>query len=862
MADFELLSTYITIRTRGLRDVIRDFGRARQAAQSLARSGVNPRLVQQTSEFARQMGNARLAMERIRASGRPVVQQVQSLARVQQRLHVLTQNTTLSVDQLRRAWALINNITARQVALQSRANNQLNQAVRAFGAVIQAARQAQRAHQQSMNAAARAFGAVIQGARQAQRANQQAAATAAAAWVSTFRQVAAAQQAMRQAMNSISLEAGFLAPFTRTAGNIFRIAGGFRQLAQSAGATGLALRLAGVAGVAFGVILKGIQIALNLAAAALRVIARVALSALRGAFQTLFGPTLAFLRLVRQLIQNLPILATAIGALLTRSLIRTAAEFQRISSGFEFAFGNNAQAELSRIIALANRLGVPLESITENYVRISSAARDAGLAQEDVRRLMEGVGSAAIALGLDVERVNGLFFAFEQIISKGRLSSEELRRQIGDRLPGAFAIAARAMGVTTAELDQLLEQGAIQSVDFIKAIGAELNRTFGGAAVRQANRLTATLNRLNNQWKLMRIELATRLEPAFVRIIEKVTDLITSVRNSAAFRAFTRFISSQLLVLEANFDRIIGNVRGILNQLAPTFQRLGRLILVLNTISIGGIVEAVRRLQPALDAIIVRIENFVTGLTGISFEGLGLNLQSVIAIAEALPLIFDAIALRIRLAFERFRQFLEFVTSGFSEASSLLVRTIGSAIQETLGILSSAYAKVQSDTALANEISAELLGKWIEIGLTIQQSLETTAVKRFELAVLSLAKRFVPLRTGALSVFETVFGGIDRINQAVRESLGLPATAAFAGGDGKETGEIVDITELRNVLERSAEERQQQAIASATKGTEANTKTIADHVAALDQKLSELPSIVETLVRSSVLALPGGGLGR
>lgn len=863
MADFELLSTYITIRTRGLTDAIRQLGRARQAAQALTRTTVSAGSVNQVSEFARHMGNARLAMERIRAAGRPIAQQVQSLARVQQRLLVLTQNTALSLEQQRRTWALINSITQRQESLQRRVNTQLTQAVRAFGGVIQAARAAQRANQQAALAGANAFRGVIQAARQAQRVNQQAATTAAAAWVNGFRQVAAQAQVMRQALNSISLEAGFLAPFTRLGGNLFRIAGGFQQIARAAGGSATAIRLAGLAGVAFGVALRGIQIALNIAAAAIRQIARVGLVALRAGFQTLFGPTLAFLRLVRQLIQNLPLLATVVGTVLTRSLIRTAAEFQRISSGFRFAFGAGAQGELSRVISLANRIGVPLESITENYVRISAAARDAGIAQADVRRLMEGVGSAAIALGLDVERVNGLFFAFEQVISKGRLSSEELRRQIGDRLPGAFAIAARAMGVTTAELDQLLEQGAISSVDFIRAIGNELNRTFGGAAATQADRLTATMNRLTNQWKLMRIELATRLEPAFVRILQRVTELIESVRNSAAFQQFTRFISGQLFVLEANFDRIVGGIRNVVSQLAPTFQRLARLMVVVNTVAVGGLIEGLRRLQPAFDSIIARIEGFVSGLTGINFDGLGLNLQSVIAIAEAVPLIFDAIGLRIRLAIERFRQFLAFLTEGLSTASSFALRFIGSTISGFARAVSTAYSQIQTDTSKAFVLATALELKWQEIGEVIQESFRETAIKRFESSVVSLTKRFLPLQAGAAGFFGAVFGGIDQLNAAVRSSLGLPSPSAFsAARDSTATGSIVDISELRNVLERSVAERQQQAIASATQATERNTKTIADHVAALDQKIAELPDLVETLVRTSVLALPGGGLGR
>ena len=50
----------------------------------------------------------------------------------------------------------------------------------------------------------------------------------------------------------------------------------------------------------------------------------------------------------------------------------------------------------------------------------------------------------------------GAFKALEQMLSKGKVSAEELRGQLGERIPGAFQIAARAMGMTTSELDKFM----------------------------------------------------------------------------------------------------------------------------------------------------------------------------------------------------------------------------------------------------------------------------------------------------------------------------------------------------------------------------------------------------------------------
>jgi tape measure domain-containing protein len=52
------------------------------------------------------------------------------------------------------------------------------------------------------------------------------------------------------------------------------------------------------------------------------------------------------------------------------------------------------------------------------------------------------------ALGLSVDDQRGIFKALEQMLSKGNVQAEELRGQLGERLPGAIYFSAKALGVT------------------------------------------------------------------------------------------------------------------------------------------------------------------------------------------------------------------------------------------------------------------------------------------------------------------------------------------------------------------------------------------------------------------------------
>ena len=83
------------------------------------------------------------------------------------------------------------------------------------------------------------------------------------------------------------------------------------------------------------------------------------------------------------------------------------------------------------------------------------------------------------------------------MISKGKVSMEELRRQLGNALPGAMQIAAKAMGVTSEQLQDMLSKG-IASEGFVKKFAATLHEEYGQKATQSAHTLRAELERLGN----------------------------------------------------------------------------------------------------------------------------------------------------------------------------------------------------------------------------------------------------------------------------------------------------------------------------------------------------------------------------
>jgi tape measure domain-containing protein len=159
-----------------------------------------------------------------------------------------------------------------------------------------------------------------------------------------------------------------------------------------------------------------------------------------------------------------------------------------------------AGAQIEYVRGVANRLGLELDSTAAAYARFLAAARGTSLEGAASRTIFESVATAASKMGLSADESAGALRALEQMMSKGTVQAEELRGQLGDRLPGAFQIAARAMGVTTGELSKMLELGQVVSSDFLPRFAAQLQAEFAGEADKASSTMQAAVNRAKNSW--------------------------------------------------------------------------------------------------------------------------------------------------------------------------------------------------------------------------------------------------------------------------------------------------------------------------------------------------------------------------
>lgn len=167
-----------------------------------------------------------------------------------------------------------------------------------------------------------------------------------------------------------------------------------------------------------------------------------------------------------------------------------------------------AGQELDYVRQVSNRLGLELNTTAVSYARFTASAHGTSLEGQGVRQVFDSVSKAAAVMGLNVDETQGVLRALEQMMSKGTVQAEELRGQLGDRLPGALQIAARSLNVTTGRLTEMAQNGEVLASEFLPRFARQLEQELGGGAERAADRIQAANTRVANSWELLKQDVA------------------------------------------------------------------------------------------------------------------------------------------------------------------------------------------------------------------------------------------------------------------------------------------------------------------------------------------------------------------
>ena len=225
---------------------------------------------------------------------------------------------------------------------------------------------------------------------------------------------------------------------------------------------------------------------------------------------------------------------------------------------------------------LAQEAGVEINGLRKSYVKFLASAKTTNLTLAETEDIFRQTAKAGAVLGLSNDDINGSFRALEQILSKGKVQAEEIRGQLGERLPGAFQILAKSMGLTTQQLSKQLELGNVISEEVLPNFARELEKTFGLDKVSKVDTLIAAQNRLQNSFTeyISASEDAVGGSQKLIKILEFLADNLGVIINTTITVVKWFGIYKATAFITANATKIMAGATVIYN-LALTAVRGG-----------------------------------------------------------------------------------------------------------------------------------------------------------------------------------------------------------------------------------------------------------------------------------------------
>ena len=148
----------------------------------------------------------------------------------------------------------------------------------------------------------------------------------------------------------------------------------------------------------------------------------------------------------------------------------------------------------------AERMGLRLQDVINDGGKFFMASRDSGIKMNQAQFTFEQFSGLGGLMGVDKETQAGIMKALTQMFAKGKVQAEELRGQLGDRMPQAVSLFTKALGVTSAEFEKMLKDGKVTS-DVILQAGQQIEKTYGKQMQKAFSTLTSEQNRLSNSFQ-------------------------------------------------------------------------------------------------------------------------------------------------------------------------------------------------------------------------------------------------------------------------------------------------------------------------------------------------------------------------
>lgn len=179
------------------------------------------------------------------------------------------------------------------------------------------------------------------------------------------------------------------------------------------------------------------------------------------------------------------------------NIFQTGKEFDSMQASMTLFAGNasGVKETMSFIRNESERLGINFQEAAANFTKFAIVARNK-MSQQQTRELFSGFSEYATVLQVDQYRFSRGMLALQQMMSKSKISMEELKNQLSENIPGSIQVFSDALGMSEAEMFKQMETGKLLAEDVLPKVAKEYSRV-----ARQNGALEKAQEKVNSQYQ-------------------------------------------------------------------------------------------------------------------------------------------------------------------------------------------------------------------------------------------------------------------------------------------------------------------------------------------------------------------------
>ena len=204
-------------------------------------------------------------------------------------------------------------------------------------------------------------------------------------------------------------------------------------------------------------------------------------------------------------------------------------ELERMQKLMEGATGSFSagQSVMNQIMDFATKAPFSIDALADSFVKLKISGLD------PLGGSLQTITDAVAAFGGTSEDLKLTTIALQQMAGKGVVSMEELRRQLGERVPTAIRDMAEGLGVSYKQLVDTVSKGNQTAIPAIKAMLGVWSEKYAGRANMMMQTMTGSAARLGTAWKRLNKKLGdTGIWASLTEAVNSFTDSLIELGNS------------------------------------------------------------------------------------------------------------------------------------------------------------------------------------------------------------------------------------------------------------------------------------------------------------------------------------------